>query len=556
MRAAAVPDIYFFHITIRQVQTFVGRPLLHKKMQIGFRKDLRETQSTQTVAVVYGLGGAGKSQLVVNYVQEVKAIYSGVLWIDASNRDSIERDFGYLYRLLFKIPPQNQLALPNMDVLILQVRDWFVRRAEKFLFVFDGADNIDDPKDTLYVNLNDFIPPSASVDVILTTRIWTARRFGSFSIEVHEMNKDEALTLLCNSSGLTYEHLANQQDEVERIIGELGYFALAINLAGAYISNTPGVLEDLSQYLPEYHRYRKQLLDQKSSRLLDQYSESVLSTWEVSFEAITRQSGIAANLLIFLAFLNGADIFPELFDIIGAESTVSGDGEGRAGGWEDAICYERALESYDIKEAFSTLRKFSLVRWMPGQAAFSMHKLVHAWGHDRLGVNEQIGMIKATAHFLQERLLYDLGSVAKKERYSGHLMTNFSIMSQLIGQSDFAGMGRVCLSTLPSYANFPYALGRWSNEAKIEHYISKLASKILGSNHPYTILATSKYAGTLGNQGKLNEAAGIQKEVLDKKSTRILGAEHPSTISATSYYANTLGDQGKHDEAVELKKKV
>ena len=78
MRATAVPDSKFFNITKRKVGTFVERPLLQEKLQIGFSKKLRENTSIQHIAVIYGLGGAGKSQLVVNYVQEVRDIYSGI----------------------------------------------------------------------------------------------------------------------------------------------------------------------------------------------------------------------------------------------------------------------------------------------------------------------------------------------------------------------------------------------------------------------------------------------------------------------------------------------
>jgi hypothetical protein len=58
-------------------------------------------------------------------------------------------------------------------------------------------------------------------------------------------------------------------------------------------------------------------------------------------------------------------------------------------------------------------------------------------------------------------------------------------------------------------------------------------------------------ASTLGDQGQLDEAAQIQKEVLEKRR-RILGEEHPDTIMAMGNLANTLGDQGQLDEAIAL----
>jgi tetratricopeptide (TPR) repeat protein len=61
----------------------------------------------------------------------------------------------------------------------------------------------------------------------------------------------------------------------------------------------------------------------------------------------------------------------------------------------------------------------------------------------------------------------------------------------------------------------------------------------------------SNLASTLGDQGQLDEAAKMFKEVLEKMR-RILGAEHPDTISAMNNLASTLGDQGQLDEAMAL----
>ena len=472
--------------------------------------------------------------------------YSGIFWIDASDRDTVEREFRLLYRLLFRDSlPANQDP-PKMDDLFLRVRDWFVRRAkeEKFLLVFDGADDIEDAQKASYVNLNNFIPSSASVDIIITTRIATARIFGSFSVEVHEMEKDEALTLFYNSSGLERGQVAqSQQDDAERIVAELGYFALAINLAGSYLSNTPVLLKDLPRYLLRYRNQRKNLLDHKPSQLLHQYNESVLTTWEVSFEAVSRKSGVAANLLSFLAFLDAADNFPELFDLIGKTPVADTRKEKNVNGWENAICPERALTSYDIDEAFSTLQSFSMVRWIPDQATYSMHKLVHAWSHDRLDLNKQAGMVWATAHFLQTRMLFDLGPLNMKLRFSAHLMANYGTMSQTTSRSDLPQLNDLGLSILPFYANFLDKLGLWSGEAMIEYHIVKLAGHVLGSDHPATLSAMNDYARTLGDQGKHEEAAKMKKDVVEKM-TRILGAEHPNTELATENLTILIISQG------------
>jgi hypothetical protein len=52
----------------------------------------------------------------------------------------------------------------------------------------------------------------------------------------------------------------------------------------------------------------------KAKRLVNRYGKSVLSTWETSFAAVARQSGMAGHLPNLLAFLNFDDAFPALFE--------------------------------------------------------------------------------------------------------------------------------------------------------------------------------------------------------------------------------------------------
>lgn len=416
--------------------------------------------------------------------------------------------------------------------------------------VFDGADNIDNAGEPSYVNLNKFIPQCTSVNVIVTTRLSAAQHFGSFSVEVHDMEEDEALRLLLNSSGLVPEQMASAQlGEAQRIVNELGRLALAINLAGSYISNTPRILMDISQYLLEYHDRRKTLLGQKSSQLRDKYRESVLSTWEVSFAAMSRKSVTAASLLGFLAFLDATDIYSELFDALAEDAASTEDERMLAEFWQGAITRQKPLKRQDAEEAFAILRSFSFVQWMFDQATYSMYKLVHAWGGDRLDAAKRFVTIGAIAIFLRERTLCGPKAPAQKLRLVSHLITSFNAISQ---PSELRNLSS---GVLPSYAKFLYTLDHWSTEAKIERCLLELSCDILGLEHPDTILVMSNLAATLRAQGKLDEATDMMRKVLEKR-IQILGAEHLNTISAMSNLAIILGDQGKLEEATDMMKEV
>jgi hypothetical protein len=59
----------YSYTTLRPVADYVSRPHLHRQIKEqlhGKRQDATDTR----ILVVHGLGGSGKSQLVLNYAQE------------------------------------------------------------------------------------------------------------------------------------------------------------------------------------------------------------------------------------------------------------------------------------------------------------------------------------------------------------------------------------------------------------------------------------------------------------------------------------------------------
>lgn len=60
-------------------------------------------------------------------------------------------------------------------------------------------------------------------------------------------------------------------------------------------------------------------------------------------------------------------------------------------------------------------------------------------------------------------------------------------------------------------------LGRWTETRAIEEYVWHAQQALVGEEHPDTILAMGNLASTLGEQGQLDEAAAIKKEVLKKQ---------------------------------------
>ena len=266
------------------------------------------------ILVVWGLGGAGKSQLVLNYIRDYRQDYTAVFWIEAGSKESIERDYIQIYRLLYGRPLGADQEMVKVEDTVPAVKQWFHSYKGRWLIVLDSADTIDNNQDKSYINLEYFVPDAPRVHFVITSRSSTAKETTALdAVEVADMEPSEAIELFQRCAKIK-EKSQDIITEVARIVKELGYLALAITLVGLYISVTPRLSSDIRKYLPEYWQRRKELLCRRAKQYIYYYGESVLSIWEASFKAIKEYNLAAARLLSLLVFVNFEDIFLSLFD--------------------------------------------------------------------------------------------------------------------------------------------------------------------------------------------------------------------------------------------------
>jgi hypothetical protein len=132
-----------------------------------------------------------------------------------------------------------------------------VGRKRRYLVVLDSADTIDDEEDESYIDIESFLPIDPSVHVIITTRSATAREMTNLeAVEVAEMERGETVDLFTRCAKKS-QPLVALTGEVEMIVEELGYLALAISLAGWYVSVTRRIRSDIKLCLPKYRQRRK-----------------------------------------------------------------------------------------------------------------------------------------------------------------------------------------------------------------------------------------------------------------------------------------------------------
>lgn len=169
-----------------------------------------------------GLGGSGKSQLVLNYIQEYRQDYRAIFWIEAGSKETIERDYVQIYRLLYGRQTDASPEIVKVEDAVPAVKRWFQGREGRWLVVLDSADTIDNDQHRSYIDLVYFMPDAPGVHVIVTSRSSTAKEITQLeAVEVAEMEPSEATELFKRSAKMT-EAGPDIMREIGEIVKELG----------------------------------------------------------------------------------------------------------------------------------------------------------------------------------------------------------------------------------------------------------------------------------------------------------------------------------------------
>ncbi len=190
-----------------------------------------------------GMGGIGKTQLVVEYVYRHRDDYpEGIFWIDAA---------GPLVEGFARLATDHRLKWAENE----QSRDEQIRAAFNALNCRPHAllvlDNLPDPAAIALHLLPDCVPEDLRCRILFTTRRHDLGRF--MGIEVTVLPEDPALRLLLrHPSRLAALAPSHPDHEHARAIARmLGRLPLALELAGAYLGKYSGdvSLEDYREGL-------------------------------------------------------------------------------------------------------------------------------------------------------------------------------------------------------------------------------------------------------------------------------------------------------------------
>ncbi|KAJ7763005.1 hypothetical protein B0H16DRAFT_1528461 [Mycena metata] len=130
---------------------FHGRQAILEQMHQYFISDHPTRQLMQYIFLLYGLGGGGKTQIALRFIEWTSSRFSDIFLVDASTIGTI--DMG-----LKNIAISKKIGTTSQDAL-----QWLRSTHNGWLLFLDNAD---DPK----INLNNFFPQCNHGNILITSR--------------------------------------------------------------------------------------------------------------------------------------------------------------------------------------------------------------------------------------------------------------------------------------------------------------------------------------------------------------------------------------------------
>ncbi|KAJ7153855.1 hypothetical protein C8R43DRAFT_442506 [Mycena crocata] len=575
---------------------FEGRTGILNQMQDFFSTD----SDNQRIFLLHGLGGAGKTQIALKFIEQSLSVFSDIFMIDATTTETIEADF------------QRIALAKNSGSTMPDALKWLVSTPEEWLLLFDSAD---DPK----INLNHFFPRCKHGNILITSRNRGLRVYAGSDSLVSDMEETDAVNLLLKSAS---ESDADENREIAtEIVKTLYYLPLAIIQAGAFISKSGA----LNSYLDLYVKNKAKLLSEKPAQSHDDYRWTVYTTLQISFDQLSKP---AATLLQFCSFLHHQGISEEIF------SKASGYRFYSDGPTEEELQQPVEFLSQFLSpdgtwdplrfiDITSEIRSYSLVNLNPRNKEFSIHPLVHEWTRSVLsdeeachncmcailgmGISEipywdmTLASLRLLPHVdsilhkkdalkfdfdpefaevyyhgrrnedalnLQAKVLHKRRNIFGNEHpdtldamawlastYQGlGQFTEAAELEVLVLEKQRKILGDDHLATLAAMGNLAstyHSLGQFMEAQELDVVVLEKRRKILGDDHPDTLMAMGNLASTYYRLGRSTEAAALEVVVLEKRR-KILGDDHPHTLTAMAGLASTYHKLGKLKEAMEL----
>jgi tetratricopeptide (TPR) repeat protein len=414
---------------------------------------------------------------------------------------------------------------------------------------------------------------------------------------VEPMNEAEALLLF-------RKKLLAQEDsnDVVKLSAALEYMPLAIVQAAAYIiQRVPRY--STAKYLERFRKSedkRTSLLKYGAGHLRRDWeaNNSIIITWQISFEHIQQIRPAAANLLSLMSFFDPQGIPENLL----RDRTGQGDTKERyeefsnddADSYGDDVSQSSASdEESEFEDDVLVLRNFCFISVDNAGTSFEMHALVQLatrnWleAHNKFEKWNQQFIKILCAEFPEadyenwamcQTLLAHAKLASKRQPKSRLSLVEWATLLHRAAwyswmKGNAADAEELAMKSMETRQNIldpehmdtllamglvelAYKLGgQWHKAADSGRKNLEQSRKVLGEEHPITLAIIGNLATTYRYQGKWKDAEELEVKLVEM-SKRVLGEKDSNTLAAIGNLASTYWHQGRCKEAEELNVKV
>jgi tetratricopeptide (TPR) repeat protein len=515
-----------------QVSNFVMRKSLLKRLRKEFEQ--YSTTSPRLIVVLLGMGGAGKTQLALEYCRSVKVsrTHRAVFWVDASSQNALYRAFETIVRRLF---PERVINDPQVAVAL--VKDALSSWSDRWLMVFD---NLDNPAD--FQGILNFFPDSRLGSILITSRYVGSRELGR-SIDLDRMEKNEGLQLLLSSLQPDREELL----AAEQILTQLGYLPLAIDQARAYISRRQ---LRLRAFINEYEKRKNSLMKETPTvwqygRMFPSVEEhtplSLFTTWEMSLQLLGTQAGHQEGLqevLTLFSFFNPISVSEKLFS--------SDNEDGNLTTSPASIFFDDDQWNHNkFEDAVVQMRELSLLQSSHrdgNEIVVSLHSMVSEWLRMRLDKDRRSALLAVAVSHLEIDLNRDVHrDHSSRQEALSHIDTIWQMIDSSTGTGHF-------FQASHTFGYFSFRHSRLEDAERMYGRALAGKRKAWGPEHTSTLETINSMGILYRNQGRLEDAERMYNRAL-AGFEKAWGPEHTSTLETVNSMGILYTDQGRLEDA-------
>jgi tetratricopeptide (TPR) repeat protein len=487
-----LPNIW--NVPFNRNPNFIGRreilDHLHNELQSG-----KHAALTQSIS---GLGGVGKTQLVVEYAYQFASEYDLIWWIRSEDNVTLLGDFSFLGDVI-KLE-QDESA--NIRSKVSHVRKWLETNGN-WLLIFD---NVQRPED-LYspvVSETNFIPQSSLGHVLITSRNpnWSSIAT-PFNIQVFSL--EEAIEFLQKRTGRI-----DATGAID-LANELGYLPLALEQAAAFIIETPGMT--FQKYLELFRERHQELW--KNERPPINYPDTVATTWSISIESIKIEKPDSLDLLNMCAFFASEEIPISFF-----KNPFTN------------------IDDLGFSLAVKCLKKYSLIDVT--SESLSIHRLVQLVTRDNLKKAQQEKYM-STALFLLASIFNFNPDDPKTWRESARIIPHaISVVSYV--ENEIIDP-KAMVQLIENVGGYLYFFGEYNQAKKFDERALKIAERVYGPYDKEVATAANNLGLVLKTLGNFSDAKVYLEKAL-KINEKLFEPDHERVAAAANNLGSLLQDLG------------